>query len=109
MPKLMDRLTLQLDANFWPGHSYMRPKAIPERPTHLQLLCALNEMNTGGYGVTQSGGMYGRRGLEESEYIWFQITKAYVDGWLDGTENAEQSEFVEAMRVEKERVAALII
>lgn len=94
----------------WPGpHAdLVRPKAVPDRPTRLQVLCALNAMNTGGYGVTTTGpGAYGRCGLEMEEAHLFWAMRAFVDGWLTGTSDAEEPAFVAAMKAEIARVEAL--
>ncbi len=86
------------------------PRGVPEKPTRLQVLAALFDIGGGlkgsGYGMTSGGGIYGRRGLQQSEAYFFWDMRAYVLGWLEGTDNAETREFMLAMEAEWARVEA---
>jgi len=73
-----------------------------------EVLCALNNMDAGGYGFISGGrGPYGRVGLEmqEAHLLWW--FRAFIDGWLAGTSQAEGTALDAAMKAEAERVASL--
>jgi hypothetical protein len=78
-----------------------------EHPTRLQVLAMLRALDSGGYGIIDGGGIYGRRGLHQSEaFVWWEL-KAFVNGWLEGTDGAEDEVFMAALHEEWARVKAL--
>ena len=95
----------------WPGELPFeygwRPRGIPENPTKLQVMAALNKVDTGGYGVASSDGIYGMRGLDQqAAFVWWEL-KAFTNGWITGTDGAEAEAFFAAIKAEHDRVAAL--
>lgn len=89
------------------SHGFL-PRGLPDSPTVLQVMAALSQIDRGGvYGVVDSDGIYGRTGLTQDEaFVWWDL-KAFTNGWLAGTANAEAKEFFAAIKAEHERVAAL--
>jgi hypothetical protein len=90
----------------WPGSG--APDGVPEEPTRLQTYAALAALDHGSgifaYGCISSGGIYGRQGLEHDEYMAWKQLKAFVEGWLQATDNAESDELLAAVKAEWERV-----
>jgi len=80
------------------------PPVLPAIPSRLQVVAALKAMDVGGYGIMMGGGPYGRSGLEHQEaQVWWEL-RAFINGWLEGTNFAEQDAFVAAIGREYERV-----
>jgi hypothetical protein len=83
---------------------------LPENPTRLQVAAALIEMGgyfCSGYGVTTGGGPYGKHGLEQDEaFIWWEM-RAFIEGVLYATHDAERAAFQSTVEAEWARVEAL--
>jgi len=95
----------------WPGplpfDRHWVPLGIPEHPTKLQVMAALRKIDTGGYGIISGGGIYGREGLEQEEaFVWMEL-RAFVNGWIQGTDQVESEKFFLAIKAEWARVEAL--
>ncbi len=106
MQWLAEEYTGQLPFEFGP------PRGVPDKPTRLQVLAALADMGgwkSLGYGVITGGGPYGRRGLQQSEAYFFWDMRAFVIGWLEGTDNTEAQSFMMAMEAEWARIEALSV
>lgn len=103
MASLKDYLSGQ-----WTGDLPFKFEGIPDAPTptRLQVLAAFAVMDTGGYGCIDNTGLYGRQGLDMHEaHVWWQM-KAYVDGWLAGTDGVDAEWLRWSVVVEHERVKA---
>lgn len=95
----------------WVGESpfeYFQIPGAPE-PTRLQVFAAFLAIDGGGYGILQGGvGPYGTLGLEQREaYRWWDM-RAYVDGWLAGTDGVDAPWIKGAIKAEHERVMRLV-
>lgn len=84
----------------------------PSTPTRLQVFAVLVGLNGGkmspsGWGVTSSGGPYGRVGLASVEEMAHLMNlSAFISGWLQGTGNAENALLSTAIKLEAARVMA---
>lgn len=80
------------------------PLAALAAPSRLQVYAALLYMNGGetvrGWGVTQSGGIYGTIGLEMSAALSLIQFTSFVAGMLEATEGAERPALSDAINAE---------
>lgn len=81
-----------------------------ETPSRLQVLACLMGINGGsgevrGWGYHHGGGLYGTVGLDQEAALELIQLNAYVNGWMAGTENAEETSLADALTAEWERVA----
>jgi hypothetical protein len=87
-----------------------RPTGLPDEPTKLHVLAVLVRLGgweNSGYGITTHGGPYGRQGLEQQEAFALWDMRAFIEGVLYATEDAEVVAFKEAIEKEWARVEAL--
>jgi hypothetical protein len=77
---------------FWPNTLPFTKDTIPgvEKPTNLQVVAALVMLNNGSltvtrWGITASGGVYGRTGLNNEEAMALMNAGAYLSGLCDAT------------------------
>ena len=81
-------------------------------PTRLQLYAALVGINGGrtqvsGWGCHSSGGPYGWEGLTQDQALTLIALSNFIEGWLIGTDRAEQGELLAAIGTEHQRVYAI--
>jgi hypothetical protein len=84
---------------------------LPPFPSRLQVYAALVGMNGGprvtSWGKLREGGIYGRQGLSNNEAFALLELTAFVNGWLEATNGAEQDALRLAVEAEFARVKAL--
>ena len=85
--------------------SWGPPSQLPQNPTRLQVVAALQMMDKGnGCGIIQGGGLYGRIGLGQREAFAYWDLRSFINGWLTATDKSEEHDLVLAIRCEWERV-----
>jgi hypothetical protein len=88
------------------------PGRLPNQPTRLQVIAALIYMNVGtaihGWGVTESGGIYGSLGLDQEGAVALIEAWAFISGMLAATGEAELALLTAAVKAEHDRVAEIL-
>lgn len=82
---------------------------LPANATRLQVYAAMIGIggNSNGYGVISGGGLYRRVGMYQEEAFAYWTLKAYVSGWLQGTNGDEEGLLTVLLKEEWDRVKAL--